>query len=248
MIEPILPDLISIPAGPVWLGSDDETARPNEGPVQRFEVAAFAAARTPVTVEEFVRFIEAGKAVQRYWQASDWLSARRSCHPIRNVAWEEAVAYCAWLAACTGKPYRLPNEAEWERMAKGATRQHWPWGDVFDPACANTCEAGHQDTSPVDAHPEGASPWGILDLAGNVWEWTSDLYLPYPYRPTIEAEVPPLPPSTPELIVNESRRRAPRGGSKNCDASWARCSTRSGWRPVWLFSGLVGFRVVCDLV
>jgi formylglycine-generating enzyme required for sulfatase activity len=78
-------------------------------------------------------------------------------------------------------------------------------------------------------------------MAGNAWEWTSDLYRPYPYSKTIEIEAPPLPPGQ-----YEDRRRTLRGGSCMAEARWARCSARAQWRPMYIFSGHVGFRAACD--
>ncbi len=242
MPEPILPDLITIPAGRVWLGATetDQEAAPNEQPAAWVEVPAFAIARTPVTVEEFVRFVETGGAPARAWWAGPHPPAGQDRWPVTQTAWDAALDYCAWLSRDTGRRYRLPTETEWERAAKADTRRIFPWGDRFDPDCANVLESGRASCTPVDAHPAGASPWGLLDMAGNAWEWTSDVFAPYPYAP--------LPP---ELIgpaeENESRRRALRGGSRMAEARWARCSARTYWRPFYIFSGHVGLRVACDL-
>jgi formylglycine-generating enzyme required for sulfatase activity len=237
-----VPELIVIPAGRVWMGgAADPDARPNEHPSGWVEVPAFAIARTPVTVAAFARFVAAGGAPPRRSWGGPHPPAGYDQHPITNVAWGEAAAYCAWLSAHTGQPFRLPGEAEWERAARGATRRRWPWGDTFDVRCANTCEAGHGGTTPVDAHPQGASPFGVLDLAGNVWEWTADICRPYPYAGTA-APVPLLPPE-----LSESRRRVLRGGSCMAEARWARCSSRVAWRPFYIFSGQVGFRVACSI-
>ena len=239
---PIVPELIVIPAGRVWMGgAADPDARPNEHPSGWVEVPAFAIARTPVTVAAFARFVAAGGAPPRRSWGGPHPPAGYDQHPITNVAWGEAAAYCAWLSAHTGQPFRLPGEAEWERAARGATRRRWPWGDTFDVRCANTREAGHGGTTPVDAHPQGASPFGVLDLAGNVWEWTADICRPYPYAGTA-APVPLLPPE-----LSESRRRVLRGGSCMAEARWARCSSRVAWRPFYIFSGQVGFRVACSI-
>lgn len=242
LLEPILPELITIPGGCVWLGSDAPEARANERPGGCLTLPAFAIARTPVTQAEFARFIAAGRAPPRRGWTNGQPPAGQERHPAINVTWKEAHAYCDWLAASSGQPYRLPSEAEWERAARAGTQRRWPWGDTFDPALANTREAGRSGTMPVDAHPGGASQWGILDMAGNAWEWTSDVYRPYSYRSLPPLDSPPLPPG-----LNESRRRVLRGGSCMAEATWARCSSRVSWRPFYIFSGCVGFRVACGL-
>jgi len=243
MIEPILPEMITLPAGPVWMGAadDDPQAAPDEQPAGWVDVPSFTIAQTPVTTAEFVRFVETGRAKPRRFWGGLRPPPGLERHPVTNVSWADATAYCEWLAESTGRPFRLPAEAEWERAARGDTFRRWPWGDTFDPACANVLEAKRTSTTPVDAHPDGASPFGVLDMAGNVWEWNSDLYRPYPYRKTTEAKALPLPPGQ-----YEDSRRTLRGGSRMAEARWARCSARVQWHPHYIFSGHVGFRVACD--
>jgi formylglycine-generating enzyme required for sulfatase activity len=102
-------------------------------------------------------------------------------HPVGGVSWDDAVAYTAWLADLTGDPWRLPTEAEWEKAARGTDGRIYPWGDKFDKKRCTTSESGKGTTTPVGSHPSGASPYGVLDMAGNVWEWTSSRFIPYPY-------------------------------------------------------------------
>ncbi len=94
------------------------------------------------------------------------------------------MAYAKWLAERTGQPWRLPSEAEWEKAARGTDGQIYPWGDTFDASRANTDEGKKGGTTPVGSYPSGASPFGALDMAGNVWEWTNTVYKPYPYVAT----------------------------------------------------------------
>ena len=98
-------------------------------------------------------------------------------HPVVNVTWHDACAYCRWLSEVTGKAIALPSEAEWEKAARGDQDQRaYPWGDAFDMLRCNSDELGLEDTTPVGIFPTGASPYGCLDMAGNVWEWTRSLW------------------------------------------------------------------------
>jgi iron(II)-dependent oxidoreductase len=93
-----------------------------------------------------------------------------------GINWYEAVAYANWLAKKTWKTYRLPTEAEWEKAARGTDGREYPWGNDFDKNLCNSDQSSFLQTSPVGIFPEGNSPYGCLDLAGNVWEWCADWY------------------------------------------------------------------------
>lgn len=170
-----------------------------EKPQHTVSLDAYWIDRDEVTNEQFARFVkdegydkrefwtEEGwqwktadnRAKPRYWDDPDWNQADQ---PVVGVVWFEALAYCRWVGA------RLPTEAEWERAAGWDTdRQEkyiYPWGNDWDPARANTVESALGTTTPVGHYcPEGASPVGACDMVGNVWEWVSSTYMPYPYRP-----------------------------------------------------------------
>jgi toxoflavin biosynthesis protein ToxD len=90
---------------------------------------------------------------------------------VTHISWKAALEYVAWLTQVTGEPWRLPTEEEWEKAARGADARIFPWGNNWDPTRANTEEGGPGDTTPVGSYPNGASPYGALDMAGNVNEW-----------------------------------------------------------------------------
>ena len=99
--------------------------------------------------------------------------AGRERHPVVLVSRADAVAYAAWLSRRTGKTWALPIEAQWEKAARGADGRRFPWGNIFDPTRLNSHDAGPFDTVPVGMFPAGKSPYGVLDMAGQIFEWTS---------------------------------------------------------------------------
>ena len=87
------------------------------------------------------------------------------------INWHDSVAFCRWLSEETGQVYRLPTEAEWEKAARGSDGRIYPWGNEWDKSRCNTSEGGPNDTTSVGVYPEGASPYGVMGMVGNVWEW-----------------------------------------------------------------------------
>ncbi len=147
---------------------------------------------------------------------------QRKDHPVLNVSWEDATKYCKWLTDLykenlpAGFVFRLPTEAEWEKAARGIHGNEWPWGNTFELKKCNSLEESRDDTSPVlEFSPQGDSPYGCCDMAGNVWEWTHSLYKPYPYIFSDGRE-----------SENATGLRVLRGGSFNENAQYARCATR----------------------
>jgi formylglycine-generating enzyme required for sulfatase activity len=158
----------------------------------------YAIARYPITNAEFRRFIEDGGYAEReYWTAAGWKAKERESwsqprywdddtwndpsQPVVGVSWYEALAYCRWLSAQSGKQYRLPTEAEWEKAARGTDGRRYPWGDTWDPALCNNKESGPGRTTQVGEYPQGKSPYGVEELVGQVWEWCNSKYAAYPY-------------------------------------------------------------------
>jgi formylglycine-generating enzyme required for sulfatase activity len=182
--------MIRVPAGSVSLGRDDGPA--DERPAHRVVERAFDMDRTPVTNAEFARFLDAiGPTNARgenlfdvddpdarvHRRAGRWLADPSfEDHPVVEVSWAGARDYCAWA----GK--RLPTEAEWEYAARGGDSRLYPWGaEPPDPTRARF-GVGYNDTAPAGGFPAGASPFGVLGMSGNVWQWVSSAYRPYPYR------------------------------------------------------------------
>ncbi len=181
-VEMIVPPVVAVPAGAFLMGSDkrkDAQAQDNETPQQTVQVGAFEISVFPLTVAEYARFGEVTKRAA----PGNWSSQQQHPdHPVVYVSWNDALAYAQWLAQVTGERWRLPTEAEWEKAARGTDGRIYPWGNQWDNTRANTSDGGPKATTPVGSYPSGASPYGALDMAGNVWEWTSTTYKPYPYQ------------------------------------------------------------------
>lgn len=221
------PEIVYIPAGSFWMGEPDVAEHVSAG--------AYAIARYPVTNREFLKIVEAGLLTPRAIWGGDRPPEDRLDHPVTNIGWEDATAYCNWLNELTGKAYRLPTDVEWERAARGDNdTRRWPWGDTFDATYANTRESGRLHTAPVDAHPQGASPWSVYGLIGNVWEWTSNFY---------DLKNPPVVPDG--VPVPDNFLRTLRGGGAY---AWAQtCSSRVNWWPQYQFSGHLGIRLCLNV-
>ncbi|HKZ69419.1 MAG TPA: SUMF1/EgtB/PvdO family nonheme iron enzyme, partial [Anaerolineales bacterium] len=228
---------IPIPAGKFVMGSrdDNKLARDDEHPQHTIDIPyTYRIARYPVTNAEFAEFIKAtghkSKAVKR--DLPD--------HPVVNVSWHEAQAYCKWLTEKlradgtlqADENARLPTEAEWEKAARGEYGREWPWGDEWDPAKCNSAENGPGTTTPVGQYsPQGDSPYGVVDMAGNVWEWCQSKYAPYPYKADDGRE---------ELKDVEALRVV-RGGSWDLDRYGCRAAVRLRSGPAFFYY-FVGFR------
>lgn len=180
-------DLVNIPAGPFTMGSKEGPE--DERPQHEVTLRAFSIDRFPVTNAQYAEFLNTASRTSAPVYDFDDPDARihrrgerwvadpgYDNHPVVEVPWAGAAAYCAWR----GK--RLPTEAEWEKAARGTDARRYPWGTDLPDKRRARYEAPYNDTVPVDAHPAGASPYGVRDMAGNAWEWVSSAYRPYPYR------------------------------------------------------------------
>ena len=188
--QPADPQMIDIPQGPFIMGRNDGPA--DESPAHTLTLRQYAIDRLPVTNAQYAVFLEnsgvTGPGGDRLYDHDDpdarihrinnrWTADPGSeQHPVIEASWAGARAYCAWRNA------RLPTEAEWEKAARGIDGRRYPWGNEAPNPRRARFAAGWHGTAPVDAHPAGASPYGVLDMAGNAWEWVSSAYRPYPYR------------------------------------------------------------------
>lgn len=177
------PDWVDIPAGEFWRGEKED--------VHQVHLEAYRISRTLITNAQYRLFVKAVEhEAPRHW-ADGRIPKGLESHPVVTVSWYDALAYCKWLGEVTGKQIRLPSEAEWEKAARGDQDQRvYPWGDNFDPGKCNCWELELRDTTPVGIFNEGMSPYGCLDMSGNVWEWTRSLWekefdsdFKYPYKP-----------------------------------------------------------------
>ncbi len=182
-------EMITIPAGAFLMGSND--GPDDERPAHQVNVAAFEIDRLPVTNARFAEFLNAvgthNKNGERLFDDDDpdarihrtgsrWVAdGGFEYHPVVEVSWPGARDYCAW------RNQRLPTEAEWEKAARGTDGRKFPWGNAPPDRTRAQFAARFNDTAPVDAFAAGVSPYGVLDMAGNAWEWVSSAYRPYPY-------------------------------------------------------------------
>jgi formylglycine-generating enzyme required for sulfatase activity len=157
------------------------TAFEREVPQHKVFVKEFEISKYPVTNFEYRAFVQdIGHEPPFLWEGDQYPEGRGD-HPVVNVSWHDAVAYCEWLSQKIGKPYRLPTEAEWEKAARGTDGWEWPWGNEWDESRCNTREGGPGTTTAVGQYsPDGDSPYGVADMAGNVWEWCADWFQAYP--------------------------------------------------------------------
>jgi len=183
-----------VPAG--WFSMGQDEGHQSNQPQHQVYLDAFAIDRTEVTKAAFARFVSDTGYRAKGW--NDTTLSGRAHEPVVGVAWRDADAFCRW------KGRRLPSEAEWEKAARGTDGRRYPWGNTWDADCANTAEMGQQGVLPVGSLPDGASPYGALDMAGNAAEWVNDYFAAdyYTYSPDHD-------PTGPNIVTD----RGLRGGS-----------------------------------
>ena len=226
--------LVKVPAGEFLIG---------EEPCHSLYLPAFYIGRGPVTVESFRKFLsDSGHPLEGEKGLDTW--NKSSEHPVVMVSWHDALAFAEWHG------FSLPSEAEWEKAARGTEGREYPWGNEWRNGLANTKEhwtAGgrwllpwrrrsrNAQTTPVGQFsPQGDSPYGCVDMAGNVWEWTRSLYRDYPYDPADGRESREAPEDAPRVL---------RGGACYDGATVVRCAVRNWYDPAYR-DWFIGFRVV----
>lgn len=233
-------EMLLVSSGAFMMGSTARDAAPHEQPVAQVSVSCFYMSRFPITNAQYEKFDPTHANKRAPWATDS--------HPVVYVSSKDAEKFCQWLSSKEGKKYRLPTEAEWEYAARGSDGRIFPWGNVLDSGqLANFADKltnfawkdpniddGYAETSPVGSYPRGASPFGIEDMSGNVFEWCLDSFETYKSK-------------------DRANPRGPMGGSKRLyrGGSWKsrianlRATARNFNLPDYL-SNDVGFRVVCE--
>jgi serine/threonine-protein kinase len=239
--------MVHVPSGAFWRGSTegDGAAEGHERPQRLITLEGYIIDQHEVTNAQFAAFLNQSeepiqetvwldapsKAIRIHLVQGTWLPDEGyEHHPVVEVTWHGANAYCRWA----GK--RLPTEAEWEKAARGLDKRVYPWGNEFDGNKLNFCDVnceieerraanwddGYARTAPVGSYPEGASPYGALDMAGSVWEWVADRYREdyYALSPAINPQGPIIGPE-----------RVHRGGAWDSNERYARTAMRNPARP-----------------
>jgi formylglycine-generating enzyme required for sulfatase activity len=208
-----------------------------ECPRHAVNLDPYAISKYPVTNQEYREFLLDTGYVEL---PSSWIFRRYpqefSNHPVYTVSPDAADAYAGWLTKITGRPFRLPTEAEWEYAAAGPAGFEFPWGQEFDADRSNTAETGLFHSSAVGVFADGNSPFGVADMAGNVEEYVSDAYAPYPGGSFIMDH----------LVEIHGGYRVARGGSFARFRDLARTRRRHGHNPRSA-AYVMGFRLAEDL-
>ncbi|MEZ4701535.1 MAG: SUMF1/EgtB/PvdO family nonheme iron enzyme [Rhodothermales bacterium] len=247
LARPIEPQIVAIPAGSFPMGTSEGQATalrriglPSEAlkmemPRHQVALSAFGIGKYPVTNAEYLPFInDTGHRQPDHWQTIA-IEGKES-HPVVNVSWDDAMAFCAWLSRHTGKRYALPSEAQWEYACRAGSDTIYPFGDA--PAGLDA-HAWYEANSRGDTHPVGArqpNAWNVYDLLGNVWEWCADAF-------AADAYTQRAPRGVADPAVAEGLYRTLRGGSYLNAPQDVRCAARGSDYP-FVRTDRIGFRVV----
>ncbi len=256
-------DLVYVPAGAFKMGDNFGDGESRERPVHAVTLDAFYIGKFEVTNADWRKFRDDpayedtklwphGRVVPKdqspYWtQANNHGGATPGSdnYPVLGINWDAATAYCNWLSAKTGKQYRLPTEAEWEKAARGTDQRRFPWGNSIDATYASFTKSSNFETAQIVGYYDGskrgdfqthsgASPYGAMDMAGNVMEWCQDWYGRGYYAESAKKN-----PQGPE----KGAYRVLRGGGFFFEPQDARSYARSGGWPSLQAWRMVGFRL-----
>ncbi|WP_375690415.1 formylglycine-generating enzyme family protein [Pseudooceanicola sp. LIPI14-2-Ac024] len=238
--SPLAPEMIVVPGGTFEMGGDqDAWSVPDEHGNRTIDLTSFAVSRTEVTQAQYDMCVQAGSC------RASLTTASTGEEPVTGVSWRDAVVYAKWLSAQSKRNYRLLSEAEWERVARAGTHSRFWWGDTAERAYGNfgdeTCCRGgvegrdvFEGVAPVGSFE--ATPEGVSDLYGNVWEWVQDCYDFYAAAPSDGVAHDP----------EGCRVRVVRGGSYRLPSGFARASARYRLTPGARRPD-VGFRIAEDI-
>ena len=229
-----------VPSGSFLMGSASPEASPHEQPVTKVHLGAYYLSRWPVTNVQYEQFDPTHRNKRAPGAGDD--------HPVVYVSHADATRFCAWLSTQERHKYRLPTEAEWEYAARGEDGRKFPWGNQLEtndlanfadankklPWSDSTLDCGFEKTSPVGSFPRGASPFGLEDMAGNVWEWCLDCLGPYKGKECTQPQGP-----------LGGAKQIQRGGSWKSRSASLRTSARAANSPAYSASD-VGFRILCE--
>ena len=239
LVEYIEPPMCPVVAGSFLMGTAQKShaSYRDETPQHSVTLAAFQIGKYPVTIGEYDCAVSAGAVErpqeyesERMWEGElsypDW--------PVSGLDWFRATQYARWMREVTGQAWSLPSEAQWEKAARGTHGRLFPWGDERDPALGTTNDGTSNILTPVGQFPaESASPYGVFDLVGGVFEWTSSIPTHYPYNPYSRRK------------DQDSREepRVMRGGHYGGYSSYVHAAYRFSDRP-YASNGYYGFRLV----
>ena len=243
----VVMEFVRVPAGEFRMGSDpikDPLAARDEQPQHTVLLSEYWIGKFPVTNRQYLAYVQArGAKMPEHWQKNR-IPLGLEFHPVVNVGWQDAVEFCAWLSGLTqkGNPawkVHLPTEAEWEKAARGMDGKIYPWGDSAPGINLAHLANWLKGTTEVGRFPECASPYGVLDLSGNVWQWVMDWYDASYYSSRPDGELDPVGPV-------KGRSRVLRGGAWHRFRQSVRAACRASRNPK-LTSHNTGFRCAAAL-
>lgn len=238
--------MVYVPAGEFMMGQTDEEKKwlidqigekdynsfySNETPLHKVYLDGYWMGKYQVTFAQYDRYCDETKI-----ERPDDEGWGRENRPVINVSWDETAAYCEWLSQQTGLQFKLPTEAQWEKAARGNDQRKYPWGSPEPDKDLANFSLNVGKTTPVGSYSTGASPYGLLDMAGNVWEWCGDWYEAGYYKNS-PLKNPVGPDSGSDRVI--------RGGSWGNYAGYLRCANRYDYGPSYR-SSYLGFRLRQD--
>jgi len=223
-----------VPAGKFLMGSPENTGYDDERPQHEVYLDEYWMGKTPVTNLQYQAFVKAtGFTPPEHWKRT-LIPLGKEQYPVTYVSWQEAQTFCAWVSKVSGQTIRLPTEAEWEKAARGTDGRTYPWGNQKpNRQLCNYWKLFSAGTTPVGQFsPQGDSPYGCVDMVGNVWEWVTDWYVADYYSNS---------PSRNPAGPNKGKYCVLRGGSWVSDVNIVRPADRGWGDPSYIFD-VVGFR------